>query len=91
VYFLSSNAPHKEEDISRLATIVVGCVCFLWVPVSEAASNCTSVQAQCAVEIGGQCDPNTGRWFYGRYIGKVAGGTKVAFHDCVSRKLSQRK
>jgi hypothetical protein len=56
--------------------MVVGCVCFLWIPVSEAASKCTSVQA---------------RWFYGRYMGKVAGGTKVAFHDCVSRKLSQRK
>ena len=66
--------------MSRLAIAVVGCVCFLWVPVSEAASKCTSVQAQCAVEIGGQCDPNTSRWFYGRYMGKVAGGTKVAFH-----------
>jgi hypothetical protein len=77
--------------MSRLAMMVVGCVCFLWVPVSEAASNCTSVQAQCAVEIGGQCDPTTGRWFYGRYMGKVAGGTKVAFHDCVSRKLSQKR
>ena len=74
----------------RLAIVVAGAVYFLWIPVSEAASKCTSVQAQCAVEIGGQCDP-TGRWFYGRYMGKVAGGTKVAFHDCVSRKLSQRK
>jgi hypothetical protein len=67
----------------RLAIMVVAAICFPWTPVSEAASNCTSVQAQCAVEIGGQCDPNTGRWFYGRYMGKVAGGTKVAFHDCV--------
>jgi hypothetical protein len=24
-------------------------------------------------------------------MGKVAGGTKVAFHDCVSRKLSQKR
>jgi len=23
--------------------------------------------------------------------GKVAGGTKVAFHNCVSRKLSQKR
>jgi len=59
--------------------------------LSEAASKCTSVQAQCAVEIGGQCDPNTGRWFYGRYMGKLAGGTTVAFHNCVSRKLSQKR
>jgi hypothetical protein len=76
--------------MSRLAIVVIGAVCFLWIPVSEAASKCTSVQAQCAVEIGGQCDPTTGRWFYGRYMGKVAGGTKVSFHDCVSRKLSQK-
>jgi hypothetical protein len=82
---------HKEGEMPRLAIVVVGAVGFLLIPVSEAASKCTSVQAQCAVEIGGQCDPNTGRWFYGRYMGKVAGGTKVAFHDCVSRKLSQRK
>jgi hypothetical protein len=75
----------------RLAIMVVAAICFPWTPVSEAASNCPSVQAQCAVEIGGQCDPNTGRWFYGRYMGKVAGGTKVAFHDCVSRKLSQKR
>jgi hypothetical protein len=77
--------------MSRLAIAVVGAVCFLLIPVSEAASKCTSVQAQCAVEIGGQCDPNTGRWFYGRYMGKLAGGTTVAFHDCVSRKLSQKR
>jgi hypothetical protein len=54
--------------MSRLAIVVGGAVCFLWIPVSEAASKCTSIQAQCAVEIGGQCDPTTGRWFYGRYM-----------------------
>ena len=43
--------------MSRLAIVVVGAVCFLLIPISEAASKCTSVQAQCAVEIGGQCDP----------------------------------
>ena len=48
----------------RLAIVVVGAVGFLLIPVSEAASKCTSVQAQCAVEIGGQCDPSMGRWNY---------------------------
>jgi hypothetical protein len=24
-------------------------------------------------------------------MGKVAGGTKVTFHDCISRKLSQKR
>jgi len=47
--------------MSRLAIVVIGAVCFLLIPVSEAASKCTSVQAQCAVEIGGQCDPNMGQ------------------------------
>jgi hypothetical protein len=75
----------------RPAIVVVGAICFLLIPVSEAASKCTSVQAQCAVEIGGQCDPNTGRWFYGRYKGKVAGGTTVLFHECISRKSSQKR
>ena len=77
--------------MSRLAIVVIGAVCFLLIPVSEAVSKCTSVQAQCAVEIGGQCDPNTGRWFYGRYMGKAAGGNTMAFHDCVLRKLSQKR
>ena len=40
--------------MSRLAIVAIGAVCFLLIPVSEAASKCTSVQAQCAVEIGGQ-------------------------------------
>jgi len=30
--------------MSRLAIVVIGAVCFLWIPVSEAASKCTSVQ-----------------------------------------------
>jgi len=34
--------------MSRLAIVVIGAVCFLLIPVSEAASKCTSVQAQWA-------------------------------------------
>jgi len=52
---------------------------------------CPTKSAEPTVEIGGQCDPNTGRWFYGRYMRKLAGGTTVAFNDCVSRKLSQKR
>ena len=48
----------------RRAIMVVGAVCFPWIPVSEAASKCTSFQAQCAVEIGGQCDPSMGQRDY---------------------------
>ena len=77
--------------MSRLAIVVVGAVCFLLIPISEAASKCTSVQAKCAVEIGGQCDPILADGFMEGIWGKVAGGTKVAFHNCVSRKLSQKR
>src|SRR5262249_6516656 len=55
-----------------------GAPCFLLLPGGEAASKCTSVQAQCAVEIGGQCDPTTGRWFYGRHMGALPGRTTGA-------------
>jgi hypothetical protein len=54
------------------------------------AAKCTSISAQCAVEIGGRCDPATGRWRYGR---PGVGGTNRsgAFDACISRKLGQRK
>src|SRR5262249_52538623 len=76
--------------MSRLAIVVVGAVCFLLIPVSEAASKCTSGQAQCAVEIGGQCDPNTGRWFYGKVYGKArrrhhGGLPRLRFAQVVSK------
>ena len=58
---------------------------------SYAAGKCTSIQAQCAVEIGGTCDPATGRWRYGAFQGHQYGGTNHggAFDACVSRKLGQ--
>jgi hypothetical protein len=60
--------------------------------VGPAEGKCTSVSAQCAVEIGGQCDPNTGQWCYGRYQGRNCGGGNIAaFDDCVSRKLGTRQ
>ena len=43
--------------MSRLAIVVIGAVCFLLIPVSEAASKCTSVQAQCAVELAANVIP----------------------------------
>jgi hypothetical protein len=78
----------------RLAIMVVAAICFPWTPVSEAASNCTSVQAQCAVEIGGQCDPNTGRWFYGRYMERSPAALKwpsmTAFRASCLKSASDR-
>jgi hypothetical protein len=54
---------------------------------------CTSISAQCAVEIGGQCNVKTGFWCYGFYQGRNCGGTNRggAFDACLSRKLGERK
>jgi hypothetical protein len=64
---------------------------FASTPVMAATGKCMSVQAQCAVEIGGQCDPKTGHWSYGPYQGHQSGGTNHggAFDACISRKLGQ--
>jgi len=58
-----------------------------------ADAKCTSVQAQCAVEIGGRCNHRTGFWCYGMFQGRDCGGTNRggAFDQCVSRKLGQKK
>jgi hypothetical protein len=58
-----------------------------------AEGKCTSIQAQCAVEMGGTCDPKTGHWCYGFYRGHQCGGTNIggAYDACVSRKLAGRK
>jgi hypothetical protein len=57
------------------------------------AKKCTSIQARCAVEIGGVCDPKTGRWEYGRHRSTGSGGTNRggAFDACVSRELKKQK
>jgi hypothetical protein len=59
-------------------------------PAFAAKAKCQSIQAQCAVHIGGTCDPQTGRWVYGR--GGVGGSNKGgAFDQCVSSRLAGRK
>ena len=47
-------------------------------PIAAAASD--RVQVRCAVEIGGQCDPKTGRWSYGNYEGRTLGRNTQAFN-----------
>jgi hypothetical protein len=58
-----------------------------------AEGKCTSIQAQCALEIGGTCDPKTGRWRYGFVYNRSYGGSNIggAFDACISRKLAGRK
>jgi hypothetical protein len=50
---------------------------------AAAAGNCISMQAQCAVEIGGTCDPKTGRWRFERGADR--------YNACIFRKLSEQK
>jgi len=71
------------------SAVLLGLLASTTIAVS-APAKCTSVSAQCAVEIGGRCDPATGRWQYGR-IG--SGGTNRfgAFDACIARKLRERK
>jgi len=90
----------------RVFRAVIVLIAFIWIfsvstgPVASAEGKCTSIQAQCAIEIGGRCDPKTGRWQYGGgYLGRVGGGTSSsggtnrfgAFDACVSRKQGQGK
>jgi hypothetical protein len=59
----------------------------LWgmVPAARAADKCTSIQARCAIDVGGTCDSATGHWSY-RY-----GRPKLVarFTACVSREESR--
>ena len=69
--------------------------CFAVPAIAVAAEGkCNTVQAQCAVEIGGRCDPSTGHWCYGPRMGRDCGGSPHAsmeFDDCVLRKLGPHK
>jgi len=59
-----------------------------------AATKCTSLQAKCALEVGGECDPKTGRWAYGNWQGINRGGMGNrggAFDACITRGLKQGK
>ena len=75
--------------VIAIAAIGIGCV-SPGPAAAAAAAKCTSISAQCAVEIGGTCDPATGRWEYGR---ARSGGTNRggAFDACLARKLKERK
>ncbi|HMK80847.1 MAG TPA: hypothetical protein VK438_14425 [Xanthobacteraceae bacterium] len=54
------------------------------------AGKCTSLEARCAVKIGGRCDPATGHWEYG-YNG-APGNTKLtqAYNACISEGLKRK-
>jgi hypothetical protein len=78
-----------------LAGVIVASVIFTACAMSTAfaAAKCTSLQARCALEVGGECDPKTGRWAYGNWQGINHGGSNRggAFDACISRGLAKRK
>jgi hypothetical protein len=82
----------QRTSFILLLAVIVYCA---GAPANAAApvGKCTSIQAQCAVEMGGQCNPNTGFWCYGFYRGRNCGGTNMggAYDQCVSRKLREQK
>ena len=73
-----------------ITVAAVGMFSASTIPIASAAAKCTSISARCAVEVGGQCDPQTGRWTYGRR--GVGGSNKSgAFDACISRELARAR
>jgi hypothetical protein len=57
-------------------------------PREPRGGRCTSISQRCAMEIGGRCDPATGKWEYGR---NGAGGNTLAFNTCIGRMMAGNK
>jgi len=68
--------------IHLVAALAIGSL-FLAVPQTSFAAHCESIQAKCAVAIGGACDPVVSHWMYGPSHG--LGGTTAAFNACLAR------
>jgi hypothetical protein len=72
--------------MARTAIAVIGAICLSTIAMTPAiGAKCTSIQAKCAVEAGGKCDPKTGHWCYGIYKGENCGGYGTAFRACLVR------
>lgn len=55
---------------------------------SPGGNRCVSISQRCALEIGGRCDPASGKWEYGR---NGAGGSTESFNACLGRTMAGRK
>jgi hypothetical protein len=83
-------------NISGMAILALGLFTTATVNTAfpaESKSKCTSLQARCALEIGGTCNPKTGHWVYGWWNGRDWGGSNKggAFDACIARGLAQKK
>lgn len=73
--------------VARLQlAVALGLLAFT--QTAAADKGCKNIQSRCAMEIGGRCDPKSGRWEYGR---NGAGGNIQAFNACVARESSKGK
>lgn len=72
------------QRVFRISALAAALYCFA-VAAPATAANCLSVQAKCAVEIGGTCDMQSGHWCYGHYQHQACGGTSRAFLACLDR------
>jgi len=83
------NKQKWDGSASMLKTIVtvIAVSGSLWgmVPAARAADKCTSIQARCAIEVGGTCDSDTGHWSYEYDRPKLV----ARFTACVSREQSR--
>jgi uncharacterized caspase-like protein len=55
---------------------------------SPSGGRCVSISQRCALEIGGRCDPTTGKWEYGR---NGAGGSTQSFNACLGRMMARSR
>jgi hypothetical protein len=73
----------------KLTRIVLAAVATTFASSAALADKgCKNIQSKCAVEIGGRCDPVSGKWEYGR---NGAGGTTEAYNACISRSQAAKK
>jgi hypothetical protein len=77
----------------RIFSILLLAAVVYWLAASPVAAHgkCTAINARCAVEIGGVCDPSTGHWSYGTVHHKIYGGNTMAFMACVDRNRGAQK
>ena len=72
------------------AIVIVLAACCSATAKPAKSARCTSAQALCAIEMGGTCDPGTGRWQYRNYTsGTIRAGSR--FIECIDRRLAERK
>jgi hypothetical protein len=81
---------HRTLAVIFVALGISGTSLLSPAPAGAASDKCANISAQCALEVGGVCDPATGRWRYGR---PGVGGTNKggAFDACIARKLKERR